>query len=96
MPTYLVERFIPAGQDLSDAVRRADGLARALDRPGAPVRYLWSARAEEDETWFCCFEAPDVTQVADLNRRAAFPYDRISMVAIVHPASCATPGEHTR
>jgi hypothetical protein len=78
MATFLVERYVPADRDLRDAVRRAARIAEELDRPEAPVRYVWSARIAADETWLCCFEAPDAGVVADLNRRAAFPFDRIS------------------
>ncbi len=78
MATFLVERYVPADRDLRDAVRRAVRVAGELDRPEAPVRYVWSARITADETWLCCFEAPDAGVVADLNRRAAFPFDRIS------------------
>jgi hypothetical protein len=78
MATFLVERYVPADRDLRDAVVRAARVAEELDRPEAPVRYVWSARIAADETWLCCFEAPDAGVVADLNRRAAFPFDRIS------------------
>jgi len=87
MPTFLVERYVPADRDLRDAVDRAARVAEELDRPEAPVRYVWSARIAADETWLCCFEAPDAGVVADLNRRAAFPFDRISEadVALASP-----------
>lgn len=83
MATYLVERFVPASSDHRGAADRAQVLARSLHRSDAPVRYLWSARVIGDETWFCCFEAPDASLVADINRRAAFPFDRISEADIV-------------
>ncbi len=88
MATFLVERYVPADRDLRDAVDRAARIVAELDRPGRPVRYLWSARVAADETWLCCFEAPDASVVADLNRRAAFPFDRISeadLVALAPP-----------
>jgi hypothetical protein len=87
MATFLVERYVPAGRDLRDAVRRAARVAADLDRPDARVRYVWSARIAADETWLCCFEAPDAGVVADLNRRAAFPFDRISEADVVSTAA---------
>jgi hypothetical protein len=90
VPTFLVERYVPANHDLRDAVMRAVRVAAELDRPGAPVRYLWSARIAADETWLCCFEAPDAGVVADLNRRAAFPFDRISEADVVWTAAPST------
>ena len=92
MATFLVERYVPAGRDLRDAVRRAAAIAGEVSRPDAPVRYLWSARVPADETWLCCFEAPDAGVVVDLNRRAAFPFDRISEADLVETAPPAPEG----
>jgi hypothetical protein len=86
MATYLVERYAPATAELTDAVARLARLAAEARRAGSPVRYLWSARLAADETWLCLLEAPDPGTVADLNRRAAFPFDRISPVELVHGA----------
>jgi hypothetical protein len=91
MVTFLVERYVPADRDLRDAVQRAVRVAAELDRHGAPVRYLWSARIAADETWLCCFEAPEAGVVADLNRRAAFPFDRISEADVVWTAAPLSP-----
>ena len=93
MVTFLVERYVPAGRDLRDAVLRAARVAAELDRPDAPVRYVWSARIAADETWLCCFEAPDAGVIADLNRRAAFPFDRISEADVVLAAAPTTTEE---
>jgi hypothetical protein len=65
-------------------VERLARLAAEARRAGIPVRYLWSVRIAADETWLCLFEAPDAGIVADLNRRAAFTFDRISPVDLVH------------
>jgi len=93
MPTFVVERYVPASRDSRDAVRRAAESAAELDRPGHRVRYLWSGRIVTDETWVCCFEAPDAGVVADLNRRAAFPFDRISEAELVATGRPSTAGE---
>jgi hypothetical protein len=94
MGTFLVERYVPADRDLRDAVGRAARVAAELHRPDAPVRYLWSARIAADETWLCCFEAPDAGVVADLNRRAAFPFDRISEADVALAAAPPGPEDH--
>ena len=91
MATFVVERYVPADRDLREAVGRAVTIAAELDRPGAAVRYLWSVRIATDETWLCCFEAPDAGIVADVNRRAAFPFDRISEADVIRTAAPATP-----
>ena len=83
MATYLVERYAPTTADRSGAVERVARLAAEARRAGSQVRYLWSARIAADETWLCLFEAPDAGTVADLNRRAAFPFDRISPIELV-------------
>jgi Nickel responsive protein SCO4226-like len=88
---FLVERFVPAGGSDEAAATRAERLAATLDRPDAPVRYLWSVRVPSDETWWCCFEAPDAATVADLNRRAGFPFDRISTAEFVPIAAPSAP-----
>jgi hypothetical protein len=93
MATFVVERYVPAGRDLRDAVARAARVAAELDRDGAAVRYLWSARIRADETWLCCFEAPDAGVVADLNRRAAFPYDRISEADVMVAPAPSSEGD---
>lgn len=85
MPVYLVERYVadPAAVDRG-AARLAD-LARAAGLGDGRVRLIWSARVPADETWFGWFEAPDAATVADLHRRAAFPYDRISIAVVLSP-----------
>ena len=95
MATFLVERYVPADRDLRDAVGRAVRIAEELDGAHIPVRYLWSARIAADETWLCCFEAPDAGVVADLNRRAAFPFDRISQADVVWTAAPTNPEDRT-
>jgi hypothetical protein len=96
MPAFVVERYVPPDHDARSAVTRAARVAAEIDRPGHVVRYLWSVRLIADETWLCCFEAPDATVVADLNRRAAFPFDRITEAELVAPGTDATNGEAHR
>jgi hypothetical protein len=93
MATFVVERYVPADRDSRDAVERAARVAAEIDRPDHRVRYLWSVRILADETWLCCFEAPDAGLVADLNRRASFPFDRISAAELLETGPSDPAGE---
>jgi hypothetical protein len=78
MVRYLVERYLPSAHldRLTAAVERTARLAAAGSDDGGP-RYLSSTFLAEEETCLCRFEAADRTAVAELNRRADFPFDRI-------------------
>lgn len=78
MASYLVERYLPSARvdDLAAAVARTARLADAALRSDGP-RYLSSTFLAEEETCFCRFEALDREAVAELNRQAEFPFDRI-------------------
>lgn len=93
MPVYLVERYVADSADLGGAAARLAELAREAERHDRRVRLLWSARVPADETWFGWFEAPDAATVADLHRRAAFPFDRISAAEVLSPLPDAAPAE---
>ena len=56
------------------AVRRASA---ALTREGRPVRYLGSILIASEETAFSVFQADDAESVAEANRRAGLPFDRV-------------------
>jgi hypothetical protein len=74
---YLVERYLPSAHlgDLAAAVERTARMA--VEAAGSGPSYLSSTFLAEEETCFCRFEAPDREAVAELNRRADFPFDRI-------------------
>jgi hypothetical protein len=86
---YVVERYIPelSGSDLLAALARLRDATRALRSEGAPVRYLGSTIVLEDEACFCQFEAPSEGAVAEANRRASVPFDRIVPAVAVLPAA---------
>lgn len=69
---YVVERYLPglAGSDLLAALDR-------LASEAADVRYLGSTIVLEDEACFCQFEGPSEEAVAEANRRANAPFDRV-------------------
>ena len=71
---YVVERYLPG-------VSRAE-LERQLERlehvtRGTQVEYLGSTIVPDDEACFCQFDGPSEEAIADANRRAGLPFDRI-------------------
>jgi DNA-binding CsgD family transcriptional regulator len=73
--TYLVERYVPAGEpwglEATIAVIAAVG-------SGTDVRHLGSIVIADDEVVLSLFEGPSAQAVADANERAGVPFDRIS------------------
>lgn len=90
---YVVERYLPglAPEELEQLLERLGQAARELEEEGTPVRYLGSTIVPGDEACFCQFEAPSEQAVAEANRRAGAPFDRI--VAGVNVLSTARKGE---
>jgi hypothetical protein len=91
VPVFLVERYVSDAVDIAAACARLADLARDADRADARIRLIWSARVPADETWFGWFEAPDTATVADLHRRAAFPFDRISAAEVLSAPPLHSP-----
>jgi hypothetical protein len=84
---YVVERYLP-GLSRSDLLPRLSGLepvTQDLRERGLEVRYLGSTIVLEDEACFCEFESPSETAVAEANRRADLPFDRIVPAVLVQP-----------
>jgi hypothetical protein len=82
---YVVERYLP-GLVHSELLRSLQQLKRAAGRTqSARVRYLGSTIVPEDEACFCEFDAPSMASVAELNRRAGVPFDRIVSAVLVRP-----------
>ena len=80
MPTYVVERYLPAlsPDDLRAHVaweREAIGKAAAAFEG---VRHLRSTYLREDELCLSMFEAPSLHAVRMVNERAAIPFERIT------------------
>ena len=77
---YVVERYLPGVSRIA-LERQLERLAQMTR--GTPVEYLGSTIVLEDEACFCQFEAPSEQAVAEANRRAGIPFDRIvSAVAV--------------
>lgn len=83
---YVVERYLP-GLLRSDLLCRLSKLAgvegRADER--VQVRYLGSTIVLGDEACYCEFEGPSEAAVAEANRRAGLPFDRIVPAVTVTP-----------
>lgn len=76
---FLVERYAP--ELTVEQMRAGEGRARraaaALTRAGRPVEYIGSLVVEGEETVFSLFEAQSPDAIADVNRRAGLPFDRV-------------------
>jgi len=83
---YVVERYLP-GLHRTELLR---GLLRLEQesgetKRGAEVRYLGSTIVLRDEACFCRFEAPSSDAVAEVNRQAGVPFNRIVAAVTVNP-----------
>jgi hypothetical protein len=82
---YVVERYLP-GLTRANLLPGLSKLERAIEElrgESASVRYLGSTIVLEDEACFCQFEAPSEAEVAEANRRAGLPFDRIVPALLV-------------
>jgi uncharacterized protein DUF4242 len=83
---YVVERDLP-GIDRSDLLTGLSRLVPPREEAGhaAEVRYLGSTIVLRDEACFCQFEGPSSDAVAEVNRQAGVPFDRIVLAVTVDP-----------
>jgi hypothetical protein len=83
---YVVERYLPGlhRSDLLSGLSRLEPM-RAGTGAGAEVRYLGSTIVLRDEACFCRFEGPSSDAVAEVNRQAGLPFNRIVPAVTVHP-----------
>ena len=87
---FVVERYLPglSQEELLRSLERlTPGLALGTSESGqeALVRYLGSTIVPADEACFCQFDGPTAAAVADANRRAGVPFDRIVPAVTVDP-----------
>ena len=76
---FVVERYLP-GLDRDALLRSLGQLEPAVAEmrsEGTAVRYIGSTIVPDDEACFCQFVADSATDVAEANRRAGVPFDRI-------------------
>ena len=50
------------------------------------VRYFGSTIVLGDEAYFCQFEGPSEVAVAEADRKAGSPFDRIVPALLIHPS----------
>jgi hypothetical protein len=82
---YVVERYLPglSRAELLPGLSRLEPAITELRGEGTEVRYLGSTIVLGDEACFCQFEGPSETAVAEANRRAGLPFDRIVPALLV-------------
>jgi hypothetical protein len=87
---YVVERYLPgvSRAELERELTRLDEATR-----GTAVRYLGSTIVPDDEACLCQFEGPSAEAVAEANRRAGVPFDRIVAAVAVAGAPGREGGE---
>jgi hypothetical protein len=83
---YVVERYLP-GLNRSELLRGLLRLEQGSEKTEyrTKVRYLDSTIVLRDEACFCRFEGPSSDAVAEVNRQAGLPFDRIVPAVTVHP-----------
>ena len=82
---FVVERYLP-GLFQSDLLRGLTRLEQAdSGEEEQAVRYLGSTIVLKDEACFCQFDGPSEAAVAEVNRRAGLPFDRIVPAVTVKP-----------
>ena len=76
---YVVERYLPdlSRSQLLSGLSRLTPAIEELRAEGSAVRYLGSTIVLGDDACFCQFEGFSEAVVAEANRRAALPFDRI-------------------
>jgi hypothetical protein len=86
---YVVERYVPglSRSEVERALEQLKRVTRELQREGVRIRYLGSTIVPDDEACFCQFEAPSEQAVAEANRRADVPFDRIVAAIAVAPGA---------
>jgi hypothetical protein len=78
--TYLVERYLPGitGGALERLCNRVRARAAAMRAEGTAVAHISTTLLPDEEAVFCLFEAPTADVVAEVNRGARAPFDRIT------------------
>jgi Protein of unknown function (DUF4242) len=82
---YVVERYLPGlcRADLLPGLSKLELVIEELCSEGSAVRYLGSTIVLGDEACFCQFDGPSEAAVAEANRRAGLPFDRIVPALLV-------------
>lgn len=88
MPEYMVERHLPdfPPDQLPAAAAAAKQKAAELTGEGEQVSYVRSTYVPEGEKCYCLFEGESSEAVAEVQRRAGLPYERIHEAAFLTAA----------
>lgn len=80
MPRFLIERSVPglSRDELTEAGRRS--VAVLAEMPD--VRWIRSYVSDVDGKIYCEYDAPNAEAIREHARRAGFPVDRISEIAL--------------
>ena len=86
---YVVERYLPGldQERLVGLLGKLGQVTQELRAEGTQVRYLGSTIVPDDEACFCQFEGASEAAVAEANKRAEVPFDRIVEAVAVPVAS---------
>jgi hypothetical protein len=84
---YVVERYLPglSRADLLPRLARLEPVTQDMRERGLEGCYLGSTIVLGDEACFCEFASPSETAVAEANRRAGLPFDRIGPARSTQP-----------
>lgn len=87
--SFLVERYWPGVSQhmVEEAQRRLNAATDRLLTEGVRVRCVSSILIPKEESVFSLIEAASGDDVAEANRRARVPFDRILEVTIVAPSA---------
>ncbi len=85
MPEYMVERHLPdfPPDQLPAAAAAAKQKAAELSGEGEQVTYVRSTYVPAGEKCYCLFEGPTSEAVAEVQRRAGLPYEKIHEAAFL-------------
>jgi hypothetical protein len=83
---FVVERYLP-GLSQAELLAKLKRLGSQPSAKGAAaqVRYIDSTFVPGDEACYCRFEGPTEAAIAEANRRAGLPFDRIVPAVTVEP-----------
>jgi hypothetical protein len=83
----MVESYWPdvTREAVAAAIDRGLAIEDAMLREGRPVRHLRTTLIPAEEALFSFFEADSVEDVAEFNRRADFPFDRVIEAVSIEP-----------
>ena len=85
MPQYMVERHLPdfPPEQLPAAAAAAKQKSTELSAEGQEVRYVRSTYVPVGEKYYCLFEGASPEAIAEVQKRAGLPYEKIHDAAFL-------------